>query len=118
MARPVHVPFLTVEDDGDLVVSFGLGEQAQTSLTLLRTPKFEPLLDEHERGVSVDAGTGGAEVRELPVSLTWSGDLVEIESTARRYGLDVTAVDAAEVQAAQEVLRQMNVDGCFGLEYV
>lgn len=118
MACAVHVPFLTVEDDDDLIVSFGLGEHAENSLTLLRTPKFESMLDEGERGVSVGLGDSEAEGGELLISLTWSDKLVELESTARRYLLDVSTVDAEEVSAAKAVLRKMNFDGRFRLANV
>lgn len=115
MAQAVRVPFLTIEDDGDLIVSFGLGENAQRSLTLLRTPKFESVLDEHERGVSVSAGEGESVGRELLVSLKWSGNLIEIESTTQRYLLDVAHVDATEVEEAKAVLGKMNFDRRFKL---
>jgi hypothetical protein len=36
-----------------------LGEHASTSLTLLRTPKYEFILTEEERGVAVDSGSDG-----------------------------------------------------------
>ncbi len=50
------VRFISCEDDEtDQIVSFALayGEMEIRSLTLLRTPKFEAMLDEAERGVSV-----------------------------------------------------------------
>ncbi len=50
------VQFISCEDDGtDQIVSFAVdyGEMDIRSLILLRTPEFEPLLDEAERGVSV-----------------------------------------------------------------
>lgn len=114
MARPIHVPFLSVEDEhGDFIVGFALGEGAHNSLTLLRTPKFEFLLDDDERGVSVGSGGEASYERELLVSVMWSDRLVEIESTRRRYQLDVTAVDPAEVKEAKAVLRKMNFDRRF-----
>jgi len=118
MTRPLHVPFLTIEDDDDLLVSFALGEHAQTSLTLLRTPKYERLLDEHERGVTVGMGEVESGAPALLVALKWADDLLEIESTARRYVLDVAAVDAAEVKAAKAILRKMNFDRRFKFEDV
>jgi len=118
MTHPLHVPFLTVEDNDDLIVSFALGDYGQNSLTLLRTPKYEPILDEHERGVSLGASEGDAEEPEMLVSLQWSRDLVEIESTVRRYRLDIAAVDAAEVEDAKIVLGKMNFDGRFKLVIV
>ncbi len=113
MSLPVRVPFLTVEDGDDLVVSFGLGEHAHTSLTLLRTPKFEGVLDDYERGVSVGAGNAFSVKRELLVSVKWANERVEIESTARNYILDVSAVEVGEIKKAQAVLRKMNFDGRF-----
>lgn len=116
MSRPVRVPFLTVEDGDDLVLSFGLGEHAQTSLTLLRTPKFEGILDDDERGVSVGMGDAVSEERELLISIKWVNEQVEIESTARSYLLDVSAVDLGEIKEAQAVLRKMNFDGRFKMK--
>ncbi len=54
------VQFISCEDDGtDQIVSFAVdyGEMEIRSLILLRTPEFEPLLDEAERGVSVSLST-------------------------------------------------------------
>jgi hypothetical protein len=79
-----YVPFLTVEDGDDLIVSFALGEHADTSLTLLRTLKYESLLPEEERGVSVGTGTSGSLERELLVSVQWGEHLAQIETTVRR----------------------------------
>lgn len=113
-----YVPFLSVEDSDDLIVSFGLGEQAATSLTLLRTPKYEPFLFEEERGVSVGTGDSDTEHRELLVSVKWSERTVQIESTIRLYTLDIKAVDQAEIQDAKRVLRKMNFDNSFEVEDV
>jgi hypothetical protein len=87
-----HVSVLTIEDleDGDdLIVSFGLGETAHTSLTLLRTPKYESLLPQEERGVSVGTAFDGASERELLVALRWGARYVLIESTRGRFNLDM-----------------------------
>jgi len=108
-----YVPFLHVEDSDDLIVSFGLGEQAATSLTLLRTQKYESFLFEEERGVSVGVGDSETENRELLVSVKWSCHLVQIESTIRHYTLDIHAVDPMEIQDAKKVLRKMNFDNSF-----
>jgi hypothetical protein len=113
-----YVPVLYVEDSDDLIVSFALGEQAATSLTLLRTPKYEPFLFKEERGVSVGIGDSDTEDRELLVFVKWSGCLVQIESTIRRYTLDIQAVDPAEIKEAKRVLQKMNFDNCFEVEDV
>lgn len=111
-----YAHFIHVEDSDDLIVSFGLGDQAATSLTLLRTPKYEPLLFEEERGVSVGTGDTDTKHRELLVTAKWSESLVQIESTIRRYTLDVRAVDPAKIRDAKMVLRKMNFDSSFEVE--
>ena len=113
-----YVPFLHVEDSDDLIVSFGLGEQATTSLTLLRTPKYEPFLFEEERGVSVGTDVSDTGHRELLVSVKWSESLVQIESTIQSYTLNIQAVDPAEIQDAKMVLRKMNFDNRFEVKDV
>lgn len=108
-----HVPFITVEDSDDLIVSFGLGESAAHSLTLLRTPKFEPLLPEEERGVSVNDSSSTNPEREFLVSARWHSSVATIESTRKSYSLDIAAVDPAEIKFAKKVLRKMNFDHRF-----
>ena len=111
MAR--YVPFLSVEEGDDLVVSFALGEHASTSLTLLRTPKYEFILPEEERGVCVDSGGGGSDERELLVAVHWSSEFVSLKSTRREYKLDIRAVEADEIIKAKAVLTKMNFDRRF-----
>jgi len=51
-----NVSFITKEDDDDLIVSFAIPAPDLfdvKSLTLLRTPKYEFILDDAERGVNV-----------------------------------------------------------------
>ena len=108
-----YVSILTVADGDDLIVSFGLGEQVDTSLTLLRTPKYEPLLPENERGVSVGTGLDSSLERELLVSLRWSAGSVQIESTGRRLTLDIRNIGPREIERAKAVLRKMNFDQRF-----
>lgn len=115
MAR--YVPFLCVEDGDDLIVSFALGEHASTSLTLLRTPRFESLLPEEERGVSVDSGSDGSDERELLVAVQWDAEVVALKSTRREYKLDIRAVEAEEIVEAKAVLTKMNFDKRFQLAY-
>ncbi len=112
-----YVPFLSVEDGDDLMVSFALGEHASTSLTLLRTPQFEPLLPEEERGVSVDSGSGGSVEKELLVAVRWGTESVSLKSTWREYTLDIRAVRKDEIVEAKAVLMKMNFDKRFQMRY-
>jgi hypothetical protein len=113
-----QVSFLSIEDGDDLIVSFALGDPGQTSLTLLRTPKFEPLLPEDERGVSVDVELSAAQKRELLVAVQWGKDMLVLETTAGRHSLNLRAIDAEDIAAAKAVLRKMNVDGRFRIREV
>jgi hypothetical protein len=110
-----HVPFITAEEGDDLIVSFGLGQYASESLTLLRTPKFESLLADEERGVTVGTGASNGD-SELLVSVHWHKLSVQITSTARTYELDLRAVDASELNDAKAILRKMNFDKRFEIQ--
>ena len=109
----MHVLFLTTEDGDDLIVSFALGEHAEKSLTLLRTPKYEYILPEEERGVSVSIGASGANAKELLLTVKWGMNLVQIDTTIRHYKLNIQAVQSDEIQEAKLVLRKMNFDCSF-----
>lgn len=110
-----YVPFISIDDADDLVVSFGLGEHSSTSLTLLRTPKYESLIPEEERGVSVRTEASSFSEPELLRSVRWSGSEVEIQTSLRRYVLDVGSVNRAEMKEARVVLAKMNFDQCFAI---
>ena len=111
-----HVPFITVETGDDLIVSFGLGPHAATSLTLLRTPKFDHLLPPSERGVSVTHNSSGTDTQSFLVAVRWQGNSVHIQSTAKTYMLDVSSVVPDEINEAIAVLKQMNFDNRFKID--
>ena len=112
--KSILVPFITTEDDDkDLVVSFAMGEHAERSLTLLRTPVFESILEEDERGVSVGTGSSGTEDRQLLVSIIFSNDTVLVKTTGASYLLSVRTVEEEEIAEAMVVLRKMNFDDRF-----
>jgi hypothetical protein len=113
--KPMHkVPFITVEDEEpDMIVSFALGLDAESSLTLLRTPIFEEILEESERGVSVGTGPSADEDRELLVSVHWLEGQAVIVSSHREFRLDLATVDPEEVTEAKAMLKRMNFDSRF-----
>ena len=110
------VPFISTEDeDPDLIVSFALGQNAETSLTLLRTPKYESILDESERGVSVGTGKNGGLKRELLLSVYWLHGQAVVTSSKEEYRLDLSTVDPEEIEDAKKLLNRMNFDNCFSI---
>jgi hypothetical protein len=113
-----RVPFLTIEDGDDLIVSFALGDKAETSLTLLRTLKYEPLLAEEERGVTVSSDTTAVVAPNLLRAVRWESSVVLVESTEAEYALDVSAVDPEEIREAKRVLKKMHFDSRFELSVV
>jgi len=108
------VLFISVEDEEpDLILSFALKPSAETSLTLIRTPKYESILDESERGVSISAGNSNLPMRNTLVSVHWTMDRVEIVSAYSRHTLDIASVDREEVEQAKLMLQIMNFDQRF-----
>ena len=114
MAAPQHVPFLTVEDEDDWVVSFALGPLGTTRLTLSRTPHLEFMLQPEQRGVCVGCSDAGPRPTLL-VAVQWGRHSVDVVSTAKRYSLDIRKVDTATRDAALRVLGKMNFDQRFQL---
>ncbi len=115
------VRFISCEDDGtDQIVSFALayGEWEVRSLTLLRTPKFEALLDEAERGVSVSLEDQTGEDVYLLRVVKWEASHVTIETQESKYDLDVGRVDPAEVSEMKSLIRRMNFDNRFRIDDV
>ena len=115
-----RVEFITNESGDDLIVSFALsqGEPGEIrSLILLRTPKYEFLLDESERGVSFSDEAHWDEEDWLR-SIDFSRDVVRIQTRYRDYTLDVRSVQKGELKHAERILRKMNFDGAFILRIV
>jgi hypothetical protein len=116
---PEPVAFITTEEGDDLIVSFAISGSAPgsvLSLTLLRTPKYEFVLLPDERGVNVSHESFPEEDGELLQRIRMAPPAVTIETTCRRYELDVSKVDPRELQSAQRVLERMNFDKRFVLE--
>jgi hypothetical protein len=119
------VYFITAEnDETDLIVSFAVQEpddpQEIATLCLMRTPKYEQLLDPDERGVSVSFERdpdNDVDFRVLLEEVRYSerDRVLEIKSARRRYRLDVRKVEPEEIVEMGKVLHKMNFDGRFRL---
>lgn len=113
-----RVAFITTEDGDDLIVSFALsqGEPGEIrSLILLRTLKYEFLLDESERGVSF-SDEAYLEEEDWVRSIEFSHETIRIETQYHDYTLDVSRVEARELKQAERILRKMNFDDAFSLQ--
>jgi len=113
-----RVSFITTESGDDLIVSFAIqaSEDGEVkSLTLLRTPKYEFILDDTERGVIVSFDEFPEDEDDLLQGIELSETLVRIRTNHRDYELDVQAVDDEELKEAKRILKKMNFDDHFEL---
>lgn len=113
-----RVNFITTEQNDDLIVSFAVdaGDLPGDilSLTLLRTPKYEFILDHHERGVSVSWEEDEDE-SELLLAVEHSKGVVKLNTTKREFVLDVSPVANNDLSRMRKVLHKMNFDGIIRL---
>jgi hypothetical protein len=107
----LRVDFITTEDEEDLVVSFALAPAAHKSLTLLRSPQFEFLLPDDERGISVSKLDPKDQERDLLRQVHWRGHTVTVATQRHEYTLDISAVAHNDIVEAKAVLRKMTEDG-------
>ncbi|MCL0093080.1 hypothetical protein M1N92_05460 [Dehalococcoidia bacterium] len=106
------VEFITTEQGDDLIVSFAITGDLLgdiLSLTLLRTPKYEFILNPEERGVSVSWEEDEDE-SELLLGLERSADEVKLITNRREFTLDVSRVDDGDLRRMYKVLQKMNFD--------
>jgi hypothetical protein len=110
------VAFISTEYGDDLILSFAVVDPADPSgiesLTLLRTPKYEHLLEDWERGVSVSFERYVEDDEEVleELRLDRKSAVVRLTTSLRTYELDLRKVDEKEVTAMRKVLGQMNYD--------
>jgi len=113
-----HVDFITVESGDDLIVSFAI-RQAEPgeirSLTLLRTPKYEFILDEPGRGVHVSDEDCEEDEDNLLEAVDFHGEEVRIVCRDSEYRLNCSGVGADELEDAKKILGAMNFDRRFNL---
>ena len=110
------VDFLTTEKGDDLIVAFAIptGDSYEVhSLILLRTPKYEFIMDERERGVKVSFDGDDSDFDyeyEMLESLQYEQGKVKIKTSKRDFLLDVSGVEKSEINEMKNVLRKMNFD--------
>jgi len=113
------VTFITTESGNDLIVSFAVqapGDPADVeSLTMIRTPKYESLLAEHERAVHVSFDRHGQEHDDYLQAVEYieADGIVRVRTSSHQYELDVRKVGTKELKRMRQVLHIMNYDGTF-----
>ena len=116
------VAFITVQTGDDLIVSFAVCPPDDPSdietLTILRTPKYEFLLEEWERGASVSFARereGDEVVLLREVFYAPDDKRVTLRTDHRTYKLDVRKVHPNELSAMCRAFRKMNFDSSIRL---
>jgi hypothetical protein len=113
------VAFITTESGDDLILSFALQDLEDPSeiesLILLRTPKYEFIVEEDKRGVSVSFERYPDEEDDhlKAVEYLEAERIVRLKTLAREYELDVGKVDASELKKMRQILLKMNYDRKF-----
>jgi len=115
------VRFITCESGDDLIVSFAVAAvdaHDVLSLTLIRTPKYEQFLYDHERGIHVSFEDDDDEdYVELLVSFEGDDSQIKMLTTERHFLLDISAVDKSDLKEMREVLNKMNFDKKVKINY-
>lgn len=116
------VSFISIEDDPpDLILSFAIwqkGSEDIRSLILMRTPKFEVLLDESERGVKVSDEAWLNDEDDMLRKIEFGDDFIKIISSHHQFELDLREVDKEEIDQAKVILKRMNFDNRFELRTI
>jgi len=116
-----RVLFMNSREGDDLIVSFAIEDSEPDeikNLILLRTPKYESVFKDHERGVSVsyDEQPDSEADEDLLIRISIVQNMVTVVCKYHRYELDVSSVDREKLAQACKILRQMNFDNRFTLE--
>jgi len=116
MTNMHRVTFITTETGKDLIVAFAVeGDDPDDirSLILLRTPKYEFVFDDTERGVSVSYDDNRGQDRDFLEAFEVEGQTAKVVTQRREYSIDLSRVDPKELKRALRVLEKMNFDKRF-----
>jgi len=116
------VSFISVEDDQpDLILSFAIWQPELDdirSLILIRTPGYEVLLDETERGVKVSDEDWLDDEEDMLNKIEFGDAFVSIITDNHQFELDLKKVEPEEIEQAKSILKKMNFDNCFEMQTV
>jgi hypothetical protein len=88
------------------------------SLILLRTPEYEFILDETERGVKVSDEAFSDDEDDMLKEIEFGDDLVRIITNHHQFDLDLRKVDKEDIEQAKNFLKKMNFDNRFEIQIV
>ena len=116
------VSFISIEDaPPDLILSFAVWQPELDdirSLILLRTPEYEFILDETERGVKVSVEALSDDEDDMLIEIEFGDDLVRVITDHHQFDLDLRKVDKEDIEQAKAFLKRMNFDNRFEIRIV
>ena len=116
------VSFISIEDEPpDLILSFAIWQPEfddVRSLILIRTPEYEILLDESERGVKVSDEDWIDDEEDMLEKIEFGEDYVSIITSDHQFELDLRKIEQEEIEQAKAILNKMNFDNCFEIQIV
>jgi hypothetical protein len=116
------VSFISIEDEPpDLILSFAIWQpelEDIRSLILLRTPEYEIILDETERGVKVSDEALMDEEDDMLKEIEFNDDFVRIITDHHQFDLDLRKIDKEDIEQAKIFLKKMNFDNRFEIRIV
>jgi hypothetical protein len=116
------VSFISIDDDPpDLILSFAIWQPELDdirSLILLRTPEYEFILDETERGVKVSVEAFSDDEDDMLKEIEFGDDLIRIITDHHQFDLDLRKVDKEDIEQAKAFLKRMNFDNRFEIRAV
>ncbi len=116
------VSFISIEDDPpDLILSFATWQpelEDIRSLILLRTPEYEFILDETERGVKVSDEAISDDEDDMLKEIEFGDDLVRIITDHHQFDLDLRKVEKEDIEQANAFFKRMNFDNRFEIRIV
>ena len=115
------VEFISLEEnDKDLIVSFAIEDPrlGVKSLILHRTLFFEEFLDEEKRGVMVSMEDITVEQEQLNIlkKINVKPDEIEIKSVFNEYRLDISHIEARDIEKMVSLLMKQNYDNRFSIQ--
>jgi len=84
----------------------------------MRTPEYEILLDESERGVKVSDEAWLNDEDDVLRKIEFGDDSMKIISSHHQFELDLRKVDKEEIEQSKEILKRMNFDNRFELRTI
>ena len=116
------VSFISIEDEPpDLILSFAIWQpelEDIRSLILLRTPEYEFILDETERGVKVSDEALLDNEDDMLKEIEFGDDFMRIITDHHQFDLDLRKVDQEDIEQAKTFLNRMNFNDRFEIRDV